>query len=82
MTINTLQKILLFGSEYFTTIIQGQWESNELRNLVAILQEFLREFVTDPELWDNRFSLQPIFYNKNIVGAGKDKKKYLSPTTY
>ena len=74
MTINTRHKILSFGSEYFTTIIQGQWESNELRNHVAILQEFLREFVMDPELGDNMFATQPIFYHKNIVGAGKGKK--------
>ena len=49
VTIDTRYKILSYGSEYFTTIIQGQWESNELRNLILTLQEFLREFVTNPE---------------------------------
>ena len=61
VTINTCHKILSFGSEYFTTIIQSHWESNELRNLIITLQEFLREFVMDPELGDNRFTTQPIF---------------------
>ena len=56
VTINARHKILSFGGEYFTPIIQGQWESNELRNLISILQEFLREFVTNPESGDNRFA--------------------------
>ena len=49
VTIDTRHKILSFGSEYFTSIVQGQWESNDLRNLILTLQEFLREFVTSPE---------------------------------
>ena len=32
---------------------------------------------------DNRFATQPVFYNKNIVGEGKGrKKKYLTPQAY
>ena len=42
VTLNTCYKILSCGSEYFTSIIHGQWESNELRNLNVRLQEFLR----------------------------------------
>ena len=81
VTIDTHHKILSFGSEYFTSIVQGQWESNELRNLILTLQEFLREFVTNPETGDNRFATQPVFYNKNIVGEGKGRKKNISPPT-
>ena len=82
VTINTRHKILSFGSEYFTSIVQGQWESNELRNLILTLQEFLREFVTGPEMGDNRFATQPVFYNKNIVGEGKGRKKNFLPPSH
>ena len=81
VTPDTRSKILSYGSEYFTDIIQGHWESNELRNLIQTLQEFLREFVTCPETGDNRFATQPAFYNKNITGLGKgQKKKILDPS--
>ena len=75
VTLDTRHKILSYGSEYFTNIIQGHWESNELRNLILTLQEFLREFVTCPKTGDNRFATQPVFYNKNITGVGKGQKK-------
>ena len=83
VTPDTRNNILSYGSEYFTDIIQGHWESNELRNLILTLQEFLREFVTCPETGDNRFATQPAFYNKNITGLGKgQKKKFLTPQKY
>ena len=75
VTIDTHHKILSFEREYFKSIVQGQWESNELRTLILTLQEFLREFVTSPETGDNRFATQPVFYNKNIAGEGKGMKK-------
>ena len=64
VTLDTRHKILSYGSEYFTNIIQGHWESNELRNLILKLQEFLREFVTCPKTGDNRFAAQPVFTTK------------------
>ena len=49
---NNREKILSFGSEYFTKIIQGQWESQVIKNMIVNLQSFLREFVTKPEAGD------------------------------
>ena len=72
-----------YGSEYFNHIIQQDWESDQLKEMILTMQELLREFVTDPETGDNRFITQPVFYNKNIVGTVKGKKKkYLTPTSY
>ena len=39
VNIGTCQKILFYGSEYFTSILQHNWESNELRNIISTLQE-------------------------------------------
>ena len=64
---NNREKILSYGSEYFTKIIQGQWESQVIKSMIVNLQSFLREFVTKPEAGDNRFITQPAFYNRNIL---------------
>ena len=79
---NNREKILSFGSEYFTKIIQGQWESQVIKNMIVNLQSFLREFVTKPEVGDNCFITQPAFYNRNIVEGGRGRKKFLVPCTY
>ena len=63
-------------------IIQGQWESQVIKNMIVNLQSFLREFVTKPEAGDNRFITQPAFYNKNIVEGGCGRKKILIPRIY
>ena len=52
---NNRKKILSYGSEYFTKIIEGQWESHVIKSMIVNLQTFLREFVTSPEAGDNRF---------------------------
>lgn len=76
------EKILSYGSEYFTKILDEQWESQVIKNMVVNLQNFLRDFVTCPETGDNRFIMQPAFYNRNIVEDGSKKKRVLLPRTY
>ena len=83
VNINTRKNILLYGSEYFNSIIQQDWESDQLKELILTLQELLREFVTDPETGDNRFITQSVFFNKNITCNYRGRKrKFLNPTMY
>ena len=79
---NNREMILSYGSEYFTKIIERQWESQVIKSMIANLQTFLREFVTSPEAGDNRFITQPAFYNRNIVEGGNRRKRILIPRTY
>ena len=75
VNINNNKKLSYYGSEYFTPIIQRNWESDELRNIVSTLQELLREFVTDPKTGDNRFITQPVFFKNNITGNVRGGKR-------
>ena len=71
MVVSTLQKIL-----------DEQWESQVIKNMIVNLQNFLRDFVTSPEAGDNWFIMQLAFYNKNIVELGCRRKRVLVPRTY
>ena len=83
VTINTCKNILQYGSEFFNHILQQDWESDQLKNLILTMQELLREFVTDPETGDNRFITQSVFFNKNITCNLKGKRrKFLNPAMY
>ena len=83
VTINTHKNILQYGSEFLNHIIQQDWESDQLKEMILTMQELLREFVTDPETGDNRFITQSVFFNKNITCNIKGKKrKFLNPTMY
>ena len=77
VNINTRKNILLYGSEYFNSIIQQDWESDQLKELILTLQELLREFVTDPETGDNRFITQSVFLNKILPAIiGEEKESF------
>ena len=75
VNINTRKNILHYGSEYFNHIIQQDWESDQLRELILTMHELLREFVTDPETDDNRFITQPVFFNKILPAIIEGKKE-------
>ena len=73
--------ILNYGSEYFSPIIKNCKYDN-IKNMLQNLQDFLREFVTNPESGDNRFIFQSAFHNNNIVVKDRKNEKWLTPDYY
>ena len=81
VSISNRKKILKYGSEYFTPLIRS-CKFEIIGNMIKNLQAFLREFVTEPEVGDNRFIFQSSFHNKNIREGGLRTKRMLIPTFY
>ena len=47
--------------------------------MIQNLQNFLQEFVTNPDSGDNHFIFQLAFHNINIGVKGQKKKNFLTP---
>ena len=75
VTINTRKNILQYGSEFLNHIIQQDWESDQLKEMILTMQELLREFVTDPETGDIRFITQPVFLIRILPAILRGKKE-------
>ena len=81
VSVNTRKRILKSGSEFFSPLIRF-CKFEIIGNMIKNFQPFLREFVTEPDLGDNRFIFQSFFHNKNIREGGMKKKRMLVPGFY
>ena len=81
VTVSNRKKILNYGSEYFSPLIQS-CKFAIIVNMIKNLQVFLREFVTEAEAGDNRFIFQSSLHNRNIREGGLRTKRMLTPTFY
>ena len=81
ISVSNRKKILKYGSEYFSPIIQS-CKFAIIGNMIKNLQAFLRAFVTEADAGDNCFIFQSSFHNENIREGGLKTKRMLTPTFY